>query len=762
MVTMRPSSGGSCSRLVACLLAGIPLAAGCGQEADLLDPAVSLVTQVAKLPPDQTLPPPGTAPCQRRALCVPENPCHVGQVTGCRANVPICTDLGAWQPNGTSCGEDCVCLRGQPNFCDAGAGCFPLDSWGQPDRCQLGTTVCSTGRPVCQPLGPAPDGTSCSDTAPMVCKGAVCTWCLDGETCAPPDQPCLQGTVQGCSTGGTCVAGAPQPDGTWCSGGACLGGTCNACAWWSSCDTGNPCQYGYTDCSSGVPACIPDGWAWDGMPCPGGVCQAGTCGPACVPGEPCVPDGNACATGQRNCTWPGGFCEPTGNTADGTPCGDAQVCSAGTCTACGTPCSASDLCAAPAAISCETGLCAPSGLPPVDGTSCGPAGEACAGGFCKGTAGNPLLVRTATGPAMDVAGTAWSACYRDEPFAGMSRRAIDSFGAASFAHADIVFPFALDCRGPTAQTLGLLGGGAAMTEGDRLVGWAGAPPAGLASNVTVTATYLWNLTGLDTVTSMKQLFFVNDLAIPATLYAGEGKEPPFAADGYPVAMGVNTRRLRPACVAGGACQGMGGACRSWNVTCDYLSPACVETGTAPDLTSCGAAGETCVAGDCVGIAGAALVVRTGLGGTVDLTGTSWASCRPGEPEPWMSRRKTNAFVAGAVIVGEEIYAASTDCTGVPDPILSWQATLTITLAGDRFAGWRGPVPFGLPSTLWTTGAQLSGQIPGAPGPFVAKDLVLVDTASAPWRLYTGEDDNPILLDAEGYPAYMLDGAFFLE
>jgi hypothetical protein len=197
---------------------------------------------------------------------------------------------------------------------------------------------------------------------------------------------------------------------------------------------------------------------------------------------------------------------------------------------------------------------------------------------------------------------------------------------------------------------------------------------------------------------------------------------------------------------------MGGTCRTWSVGCDYLAAACLETGFAPDLASCGGAGETCLGGACSAPAGSPWIVRTTAGGFVDITGTGWAECRPDEPDIGMSRWKTNSFYAGGVSALEDVFP-NTTCSGTP--VQHWQADITAVLAGDRWAGWRGAIPFGLAPTLWTTGIELSGM--GPEGPFIGKDLVLVDVDASPWRLYTGQDDNPTLLDAEGYPAFMLDG-----
>lgn len=706
--------------------------------------------------------PAGRALCRHWAPCQPENPCHVGRVTGCRANVPICTDLGGSLPDGSSCGTDQACREGECVACAQGAPCTPLDTFGWPAACSAGVTSCATGVPVCEYAGPAPDGTQCPDPA-QVCKAGACTWCVDGGNCILPDRSsCRQGVLQDCAHGGTCVDsgqptwnGADCGDGLICHDGSCVG----ACTWQRPCDVGIPCMGGYTDCSSGETVCVPSTSLPDGTPCPGGVCRSGSCSAAtCTPGEPCSPGGNPCATGRRVCDPQGGFCEQTALAPDGTSCGDGLVCTHGACSSCQVSwCPYQIPCQNLTALSCLTGKCESGGVS-ADGAWCGEAGETCVAGACRGAPGNPLLIRW-SGSDRDVAGTAWSACHLDEPLEGMSRRAVDSFGASSLSHADVVFPFSLDCTGPTAPSLGGSSTESAYTEGVREVGWAGGLPAGtVRSIVKATATYLWADDGAGNVRSRKTVFYVDgSSADPAALYAGD-EDGPLEVDGYPTLLSSIPRRLLPACAPGGSCQGMGGRCRTWSLGCDYSALACLEAGFAAEGTPCGVAGESCVGGDCVGTGAAALVVRTTSGGSTDLTGTSWATCKADEPALGMSRRKTNVFFAGGATIGEEIYASSTDCSGTPDPARSWQADVTMVPAGDRFVGWRGRVPAGRPATLWGTGLVVSGELPGGGGPFVAKELVVVDASSIPWRLYGGDGEPPTLLDAEGFPAHLLDGA----
>src|SRR5512138_123435 len=136
--------------LVSMLLAVGGLAA-CGPEQQ--DPAVTVSAATAQAVP------PGRAECRRWTTCVPENPCHTGWVTGCRKNEPICTDIGGWQPNGTSCGTDAVCWLGECEPCAAGHTGPVLDDRGYPISCRAGEIACDTGQHVCAEVEHVPDGT---------------------------------------------------------------------------------------------------------------------------------------------------------------------------------------------------------------------------------------------------------------------------------------------------------------------------------------------------------------------------------------------------------------------------------------------------------------------------------------------------------------------------------------------------------------------------------------------------------------------------
>lgn len=152
-----------------------------------------------------------------------------------------------------------------------------------------------------------------------------------------------------------------------------------------------------------------------------------------------------------------------------------------------------------------------------------------------GDGGGQLLVRTASGGAMDLSGTAWSQCYANEPSAGMSRRTTMAFGDGTFTITSFIFTASVNCTGPTDPAQGLDATAQTDAQGDREVGWDDGPPTGLAAKVTATAVLLSGFTpGSGMPDPMKTLFFVNDLASPKTQHMG-GKAG-VAPDGYPTTL----------------------------------------------------------------------------------------------------------------------------------------------------------------------------------------------------------------------------------
>ncbi len=519
-------------------LLALPLLAACGPEqpGDAGHQAIALANARPPL-----------AACRRWQTCVPENPCHTGWVTGCRAGVPICTDIGGWLSNGTSCGTAGVCYMGECTPCAAGEACQPTDPWNNPLICRAGAIQCSTGQPVCVDAGQAPDGAACwpGSNPPYICDGGQCTWCSEGSSCSLPDAPCHVGAMS-CSAGSDCVdTGALQPDGTWCGfGQVCSSGACVACEAGASCVLeGMPCWAGAIDCSTGSPVCAPEWPQLPGTPCGDGlVCDGGGgCVMPCSPGASCS-TGNPCETGAMYCSSAtSGWCQPTGPVPDGTDCGGDAVCLGGTCQYCGptVSCPSPTPCRPFATISCQTGACVPSDQIAPDGTSCGMGGETCVAGACTGIPGSAIVVRALPGPSTDLTGTTWSLCEADSPLPGQSQRRGETYGIGTMTHVEDTYLSSTTCDGEPDPTQHWELVAQVVTLGDRLAGWDGTPPAGLPAQVTATAAEVsgtWPGTG--EAFTFRTLRFVDGQVFPRRIY--EGKEP-LAPDGVPTSLVTNPR-----------------------------------------------------------------------------------------------------------------------------------------------------------------------------------------------------------------------------
>jgi hypothetical protein len=219
--------------------------------------------------------------------------------------------------------------------------------------------------------------------------GGATTCAVDGKTfqdgSANPANPC-----QTCQVATSSNAWTPVVDGSSCGNGqVCAAGVCGAecfingvIAAAGAVDPANPCQ----GCSPGTSTT-----AWtpfvDGSDCgPGQVCVAGACGAQCFLAGALVAAGavdpaNACQG-----------CNPATATtswtllADGTDCGNGQVCGAGTC---GSQCflngalvAAGTVDPANACQGCSPGTSTTSWTTLANGTSCA-AGEICATGQCQ-------------------------------------------------------------------------------------------------------------------------------------------------------------------------------------------------------------------------------------------------------------------------------------------------------------------------------------------------------------------------------------------
>ena len=302
------------------------LLAACGGDPGTLSDPAAAEAQAGSSP---GAPPGDKADCRRWQTCTPENACHTGWVTGCRAGEPICTDIGGWLPNGSGCGQDQVCYMGECQPCAAGSGCTP-DS----GPCHLGAIACSTGLPVCQDTGAlAANGTSCGQD--QVCYYGSCNWCASGWDCTPWDSCAVSRTD--CSQGWQqCLpTGEQRPDGTQCGPfGVCRTGACEYCPWYYSCTPANPCLSGYVDCSTGTQVCVEMPYPLpDGTPCgDGNVCQQGVClPPGCTPGADCTPPGQ-CFAWAVDCSSGAAVCNQTSTPLpNGTSCGEALACMTGQC-----------------------------------------------------------------------------------------------------------------------------------------------------------------------------------------------------------------------------------------------------------------------------------------------------------------------------------------------------------------------------------------------------------------------------------------------
>jgi hypothetical protein len=144
---------------------------------------------------------------------------------------------------------------GQP---DAGPGCVAGEVCDTGTPCELGETQCVSGERVCVAVGPAPASTECRPAA-GACD--VAERCDGTSTACPADV--LLATGMECSVDGE--AGT-------CTG---LDADCVVgCVPGTPCSTGNACEDGELDCSTGEPQCLPVG-----IKAAGAVCRpaAGVC-----------------------------------------------------------------------------------------------------------------------------------------------------------------------------------------------------------------------------------------------------------------------------------------------------------------------------------------------------------------------------------------------------------------------------------------------------------------------------------------------------
>jgi hypothetical protein len=253
-------------------------------------------------------------------------------------------------------------------------------------------TGCSDLRPLPDP-GTAPFGTGGADAGgrdgsnPADAAGVPVVGCVDSSPCALTSNPCIVGATTCSGQTATCMpTDKHQANGTACgTDSVCLDGVCSACTAGAICALPTkPCRVGAIDCTGGKPECVETGNAAAGASCGGGmVCKDGSCG-TCAAGDPCVPS-NPCHQGTLDCSGGVPKCADSGKPLSaGATCGPGQVCgSDGSCVVCkaGASCDSKDVCKV-GKIDCTSGAptCVESGNAP-GGKSCG-TGQVCNAGSC--------------------------------------------------------------------------------------------------------------------------------------------------------------------------------------------------------------------------------------------------------------------------------------------------------------------------------------------------------------------------------------------
>ncbi|HJL02977.1 MAG TPA: hypothetical protein RMH85_34440 [Polyangiaceae bacterium LLY-WYZ-15_(1-7)] len=262
------------------------------------------------------------------ARCVADGPLDSG--TTCRAATGPCDVAEVCDGSSLACpadgsapvGQTCALPDGGEGFCDESGSCSDDCTPGavcDAGPCALGRVSCAGGVPACVPDTPKDRGTLCRASA----SGCDAAERCDGSSLECPEDvpadagtPCRAAAGQ-CDVAESCTGSAFEcpmdafaPTGTACTvggeEGACVGGTCTtACVPGAACDTGNPCEVGEIECSTGSPRCVATGTRPDDF-----VCGTPTEGP------------------WGSCGGFGGDCDTTGTQSRTVT---ERVCDAGTC-----------------------------------------------------------------------------------------------------------------------------------------------------------------------------------------------------------------------------------------------------------------------------------------------------------------------------------------------------------------------------------------------------------------------------------------------
>lgn len=198
-------------------------------------------------------------------------------------------------------------------------GCVEGTTCKTGSDCELGKTACVQGQPVCVASGIAPADTVCRPARGPCDVVELC----DGETTACPGDVLV-------ATGADCRVDGEQGS---CTGVSpdCVAG----CVAGAPCDTGNACERGEIECSTGQPLCVAVGLKGEGTICRdvAGDCDA----PEVCDGvsATCPDDGFLPAT--EGCRESQGLCDPAE-----TCTGDSAACPVNALLAAGESCRAAD------------------------------------------------------------------------------------------------------------------------------------------------------------------------------------------------------------------------------------------------------------------------------------------------------------------------------------------------------------------------------------------------------------------------------------
>ncbi len=304
-------------------------------------------------------------------VCTPTGPSALG--TPCRDAVGVCDVAEVCDGTRTVCPPDALLAGGTTcraslGVCDVAEVCDGLSAMCPADARRGASEVCRASLGVCDAEelcdGAGVDcpvdalraaGTSCRDAIDACDARELC----DGVGAAcPPDALVAAGSACRSSTGmcdveeqctgdsAACPINAFSATGAACDAGFCDGGglCLDTCTPGAACNTGNPCEQGRIDCSSGTPRCLGVGPGHAGT-----VCRLAS-GP-CDEQEVCSGTSTMCPADQMlsaatTCRAASGICDAA-ETCDGLNplCPPDVLATAGTvCRAAAAGCDVAEVC----------------------------------------------------------------------------------------------------------------------------------------------------------------------------------------------------------------------------------------------------------------------------------------------------------------------------------------------------------------------------------------------------------------------------------